>query len=359
MSLNGYIMSREREIARVENGLITDFDAQRLPLYLLKTKDLTGWLESRAIDSHRTNSRLLKKALRISAADDLATVLRVHAATITDTYWFREEGSDISYDEVRFSENLFDKLALRGDPNSFNQPYSRTPELTNTGSFEKCWSRKDGHWQMLKSGNDLENFSELFVCVFGRRMGLEMASYEWDGSYVCSEDFTNGSSVNFEPVAGIMLDNEDYADNFHALWTLNKKAAEQYVGMVWLDAICFNMDRHTQNYGVLRDVETGEILSLAPLFDHNIALIARGYPKVERTNDMLIQLFVEFLNDVPEAKRIFEEFPLPELTEQLVMECIEAVPIQVDSEAVCQFILNGEQRINELLEPEQGLSQTL
>lgn len=265
MSLNGFVMSRDREIARVENGLIKEFDTQRLPLYLLKTKDLIGWLESRAIDSRRANSRLLKKALRISPKDALTTVLKVQGAMVIDSYWFREEGSDITYDEVRFSENLFDKLALRGDPNSFNQPYSRTPELTNIGSFEKCWRRKDGHWQMLKSGNDLENFSELFIYIFGKRMGFEMASYELEDGYVRSEDFTNGASVNFEPAAGIVLDNEDYTDNFNALLPLSEKAARQYVGMVWLDAVCFNMDRHTQNYGVLRDVETGEILSLAPL----------------------------------------------------------------------------------------------
>ena len=39
------------------------------------------------------------------------------------------------------------------------------------------------------------------------------------------------------------------------------------------------MDRHTQNFGFLRDIDTGEIISLAPNFDNNVALISRGYPK--------------------------------------------------------------------------------
>lgn len=352
MGLNGALMSQDSPIAQVRDGLITDFDSRRIPLYLLKTRDLSGWLESRAIDSHRTNSRLLKKALRLSASDDLEAVLRVHGATITDTYWFRPEGETVCYDEVKFSENLFDKLALQGDPDSFNQlPLdSRTPELTNTGSFEKCWRIQDGRWYMLKSGNEAERFSELFICAFGKKLGLDMAEYEAEGDYIRSWDFTKGASVNYEPAWGIVLDNEDYAFNFHALRQLSEKAASQYVGMVYLDALCFNMDRHTQNYGVLREVESGRVISLAPLFDHNIALISRGYPKLDRTHDRLIQWFVEFLRQEPEARTLFEALPLPQIDEELILECINQAPIQADSGFVCRFILNGERQIRTNLE---------
>jgi len=348
-------MSRDFQIAQVQNGLITDYDPQRLPLYLLKTRDLTGWLESRAIDSHRTNSRLLKKALRLAASDDLEAVLHVHAATITDTYWFCPEGEDLTYDRIKFSENLYDKLALQGDPDSFNLSTtdSRTPELTNIGSFEKCWRKQAGYWYMLKSGSEPELFSELFICAFGKRLGFDMAEYELDGGYIRSVDFTQGAAVNFEPAFGIVLDNEEYGYNFRELEKISEKAARQYVGMVYLDALCFNMDRHTQNYGVLRDVESGKVISLAPLFDHNIALIARGYPKLDRTRDKLIQWFVEFLKEEPEARQIFEDFPLPRIDESLIMECIRQVPIQADGDFVCRFIQNGERRIRELLEMDQ------
>lgn len=44
--------------------------------------------------------------------------------------------------------------------------------------------------------------------------------------------------------------------------------------MVLLDALVFNTDRHPYNFGVLRDQTTGEPLSLAPIFDHNLSLSA-------------------------------------------------------------------------------------
>ena len=363
MRLNGILMSKNRPIARIEDGIITERDPQRLPLYLLKTGDVTGWLESRAIDSHRTNSRLLKKALRLSASDDMEAVLRVHGATITDTYWLQAEGETLSYEQIRFTENLFDQLALRGDPDSFNllSPDSRTPELTNTGSFEKCWRQQDGSWYMLKSGNELERFSELFICAFGKRLGLDMAEYEADGDYIRSKDFTQNASVNYEPASGIVLDNEEYAFNFRELGKFSERAAQQYVGMVYLDSLCFNMDRHTQNYGILRDVESGRVISLAPLFDHNIALIARGYPRLDRTHDRLIEWFVDFLKEEAEARRIFEGLAQLQIGEDLIMECIRQVPVQVDSRFVCQFIQNGEQQIRKQLEMGQMQSweQTL
>ena len=160
-NLNGYIMSGDKIIATVENSIIMSYDEKLFPFYLKKTKDVEQWIRERSIDSNRINSRLLKKALRISSYDELKTALSVNAATVTDTYWFKEKNSSLTFDDIRFRENLFDNLALRGDPNGFSLKPSRTPELTNTGSFEKCWRLIDGKWWLYKSGNELEYFSEL------------------------------------------------------------------------------------------------------------------------------------------------------------------------------------------------------
>ena len=66
--------------------------------------------------------------------------------------------------------------------------------------------------------------------------------------------------------------------------------------MLFLDTICANPDRHTFNFGILRDIDTGDVLGLAPNFDNNMALISRGYPKnIKRKNDILLSLFNELL----------------------------------------------------------------
>ncbi len=74
-----------------------------MPLYLRDRDDILGWLEERAIDRRRTNSRILKKVLRLSDSSDLAAVLHSRGAAITDDDWFKGESEpDLTWREVRF-----------------------------------------------------------------------------------------------------------------------------------------------------------------------------------------------------------------------------------------------------------------
>lgn len=348
--VNGFLMSGDKVIAAIRGNELTERNEALLPLYLKRTGNLEGWLASRAIDKHRTNSRLLKKALRLKTSDDAETALAVNAATITDQFWVQPEGSELCWEDVRFKENFFDALALRGDPDSFSRKPSRTPELTNTGSFEKCWRLIDGAWWMYKSGNTLEYFSELFICRLGEKLGLDMAHYEMDGDYIRSVDFTHGAKINFEPMSALMGENEDYSDCFDAISALSPALAEQYLRIVWLDTICFNMDRHTENFGFLRNAETGELLSMAPNYDNNIALVARGYPvSAGRIGDGLIRFFREFLEQNLVARAMYQRMELPIITEQMIEDCFAEIPIEIDRAFVKDFILNGQRIVAELI----------
>ena len=352
-SITGALMSEDRVIATVKNGVITAADETLLPLYLKRTKNFEGWLASRAIDAHRTNSRLLKRALRLRTTDDVWTALAVNAATVTDRYWFRPEGSTAVYEDIRFKENYFAELALRGDPDSFSHRPSRTPELTNTGSFEKCWKLIDGEWWMYKSGNEREYFSELFICRLGEKLGLPTAHYEMDGQYIRSKDFTAGATVNFEPMRALVDDDEDYETCFSVLLGISPKIAEQYLRLLWMDSVCYNMDRHTENFGLLREVKTGKILSLAPNYDNNIALIANGYPSdVHRTHDGLIGFLKAFICDCEKAHEMYRRMKLPTITESIIDECLDEIPIEVDRDYIRTFILSGQEKVRELIDGE-------
>lgn len=349
-NITGTLMSEDRVIAHIKNGVITDADDILLPLYLKRTKNIEGWLASRAIDSHRTNSRLLKRALRLRTTDDVQTALAVNAATVTDRYWFRPEGSAAVYEDIRFKENYFSELALRGDPDSFSNRPSRTPELTNTGSFEKCWKLINGEWWMYKSGNEKEYFSELFICRLGEKLGLPMAHYELDGEYIRSKDFTNGAEVNFEPMRSLADDDEDYENCFNILIGISPDIAGQYLLLLWMDTVCYNMDRHTENFGLLRDVKTGKVISLAPNYDNNIALIAKGYPTdVGREHDGLIGFLKTFIQSSEEAHEMYRQMKLPEITERIIDECMDEIPIKADREYIRSFILCGQEKVREII----------
>ena len=334
LSITGELMSEDKVIATVKNGEITDCNETLLPLYLKRTKNLEGWLASRAIDTHRTNSRLLKKALRLRTADDAQIALAVNAATVTDRYWFRPEESTASYEDIRFKENYFDSLALRG-------------------SYEKCWRLIDGAWWMYKSGTPNEYFSELFISRLGEKLGFDMVHYELDDGYIRSKNFTDGTSYNFEPMSSLVGENDDYSVCFDEIYAISPQLAEKYLEIIWLDSVCYNMDRHTENFGFLRDAYSGEIISMAPNYDNNIALISRGYPNsTDREHDGIIGFFRDFVESNPTAKSMLQKMELPEITEEMIDECFTEIPIEADYDFVKAFILNGQSVVRKIISEE-------
>ena len=333
------VMSGDTVTAEWQDNKLTVLNNELLPLFLSRFSNVEMWLQTRAIDSHRANSRLLKKALRLTERDDISSVIHVNGATITDNYWVKPFGSPLKYEDVKFSDDYFSSLALKGDYNSFNRAVNskrtKTPELTNTGSFEKCWKLRGGKWWMFKKANHGELFSELFVSVFGASLGMNTAVYERGDGYIKTADFTDNASVNFEPASSFMGDNEDYEDVINALKTLCPDAVPDYIRMIFLDTVTANPDRHTNNFGLLRDTKTGKLLSLAPNFDNNMALISRGYPSKPKASDLLITLFNEVIAAHPE----YREF-LPPIQEKTVRECIEKLHMKVKTEVIVQMIMN-------------------
>jgi len=343
------LLSRDTPIAMIKNSIAEPIIPERLPLYFRYFSDAKAWLESRAVDDHRTNSRLLKKALRLGNRDDLTSVLAVNAATITDNYWVRPLGDDsLCYSDVRFKMNLFDQLALCGSVHSFDQPPSRTPELTNIGSFEKCWRLENDQWWMYKSGKQEELFSEMLAFRVGKLLGLPMAEYEPAGSYIKSRDFTENACVDFEPAAGIIGSAFNYIKIYKALKAISVEIAEMYVRMCYYDGLILNMDRHEYNFGALRDCSTGELLGFAPFFDHNIALVSRGYP-IGEPKDMLITDFAELLRFIGKplyVKKLVEDEVLAE-SQRIPFELPSTASVSAPKEFTAKYILRREKALNE------------
>lgn len=72
--------------------------------------------------------------------------------------------------------------------------------------------------------------------------------------------------------------------------------------MFAVDYLIQNTDRHDQNYGFLMDNNTGKLVSVAPLFDHNQSLIADWMGK-DVTNT-LSQMFSDGSTIAEVAKRM-------------------------------------------------------
>ena len=208
-------------------------------------------------------------------------------------------------------------------------------------------------WWMYKSGNQNEYFSELFICRLGEKLGFDMAHYEMDDGYIRSKNFTDGTSYNFEPMSSLVGEDDDYSVCFDAIYAISPGLSEQYLKIIWLDSLCYNMDRHTENFGFLRDVYTGEIISMAPNYDNNIALISRGYPNsTNREHDGIIRFFRDFIQSNPTANAMLKSIELPEITEEMLDECLDEIPFEADRDFIKSFILNGQSVLRDILSEE-------
>ncbi|KAF5060198.1 hypothetical protein DSECCO2_328220 [anaerobic digester metagenome] len=325
---------------------ITVIDSARCPLYLKRNDDFFGWLENRAIDRHRTNSRILKRVLRLSEKNDQATALHFNAATITDNFWVREKGSTLRYFDVRFQNNLFDNVALNGSTSGFLLNPSRTPELTNTGSYEKCWKRIDGHWKMIKRESLAAIFSEVFIYHLGVELGFPMATYRrYDRDTVQSEDFTGDGKYNLQTARALI--SEDYESDFpyncEVFKRLSPEILKQYLAILFMDALCMNYDRHIDNYGILTDPKSGAVVSMAPNFDNNLALLTNDLTKWEPV--------MGFLRDYQD---LFSEYPAPAIS----MEQLSAAVGSAYSVAAAEFTADELRSLHSKAEIEQFILQS-
>ena len=110
------------------------------------------------------------------------------------------------------------------------------------------------------------------------------------------------------------------------LLEINENIAKDYLKMIYLDTLCFNMDRHNQNYGLLKDSESGKIIKLAPNFDNNIALILNDkYPEVDSGVSFLRNLFNDFLLSNKYAKKMFKELNIKKLNKEEIKNILDGI----------------------------------
>lgn len=283
------IMHIDSVIAIADDERITEIIVPALcPACFVIGMPLSRWLDDRMVDTHRSHSRRLFKALRMRSNADIAELIEVgHGISITDNWWIQRADENLDYQTLKqYNEELAD-IALLGASDSQKGDTSGYRELGTVGSFEKAWRFINGTWYMFKQGNTQELISEYYAYLFLKAMGVYVAEYQIQRTIsdatglesVCifTMDFTENAAFDFEPFCNYYGDREEPA---FILAKLPESLHQAYVMMLFYDALLFNGDRHNQNVGFLRSSETGEILGLAPYFDFNLSLAAVGIPRI-------------------------------------------------------------------------------
>ena len=248
---------------------------------------IAEWLERRNCAKHKVHLRRWLKDWQIDTVKGFIDI--THALGLNDTLWVCPAGSGLIWNNVSLYSNDFnDVVAHTAFSKGLNglKLSSTSPEFTSEGSFAKCWVKlNDGNIMLYKKGSEgfansgLEPYSEFYssqisslLCRSSIRYDLQM----FKSCLVSSCRMFTTESEGFIPAYKYFDANKHYTmqEIFSFIHSLGM--ADDFRNMIVLDAVILNTDRHLGNFGFIVDNDTFTIKRFAPVFDHNMALLARA-----------------------------------------------------------------------------------
>ena len=252
---------------------------------------LNDWYQSRNIPKERHDLDLLLARLNVYSITQLLD--KAFGLSLSDQYWIKPFDTNIEYKSINFFENDFEYIDFT-DATFSNSISSNieinlsSPNNTTIGRLKKTWIIENGKRYLIKGGykNEvMQPFNEVLATMICERLGFKHIPYTIDivKDKVVSkcECFIN---KNTELVSAyqILHNNCDldkaYQTYINILESNNiSNAREEIENMFILDFLILNEDRHLNNFGIIRNVETLNWIETAPIFDNGQSLNILDY----------------------------------------------------------------------------------
>ena len=275
---------------------------QHLPVGVLIKKGvpdraaLNEWWIDRSIPASRSGVRKALEMMNLPNTKVLLT--RCFGLSLSDQYWIKPQSRDISWESVNFFDHDFSEDigdVLWGKPLDKDDFDYHSPDNTSDGCLKKRWKIIDGKRCLLKSGSApflQQPFNEVIASVVMDRLNIPhipyMVVFDDDGEpYSICEDFVTRDTelVSAWRVMQTMKKDNSTSVYQHYLNCCEMLGVKDIVHamdqMIVVDYIIANEDRHQNNFGLVRDANTLEWLSPAPVFDSGSSL---GYDKLSGKN---------------------------------------------------------------------------
>ena len=248
---------------------------------------LNDWWTGRSIPASRDKieAALCVLDLRTPAA----LIIKCYGLSLSDQYWVKPAGSDLTWNIVNFFENDFSKdigeILFGYKPEDLSVVNMSSPDNTMDGWLCKKWVVKNGKRVLIKGGSGVfeqEPFNEVIAASVMRRLGIPHVPYElvFDSgkAYSLCENFVTAETELIPAWRVVQTSKRLNSDSelSHLLRCCDglgiPDVTEAIDKMLTLDYIIANEDRHYNNFGFLRNADTLEWLGLAPIFDSGTSL---------------------------------------------------------------------------------------
>lgn len=265
---------------------------EHLPLGV-KTKDgmnrktMDDWWTGRSIPTSRSGLDAALQSIGISSPSLLLE--KCYGLSLSDQYWISPKDSHLHWENVNFFQNDFShdmgEILFGHEPANPGHVDLMSPDNTSDGWLRKKWIIADGKRYLMKGGSGVyqqEPFNEVIASAIMRRLGVDHVAYTLTTSdnkpYSLCQTFVT-SDIELIPAWQVIQtqkrpNNRSFWDHLSACCEkLGVPDIKDALGrMLTVDYIIANEDRHWNNFGFVRDVDTLAYLDLAPVYDSGTSL---------------------------------------------------------------------------------------
>ena len=257
--------------------------------------NLRTWWYNRAVPRSRSDIRYLLAKEKVQTTQSL--LLNSLGLSMTDAFWVCPEGHDIRWEDVSFQLNMLEGKGVdlvRG--RSSSELYGNlTPMASTGGELEKTWRVINGQPELLKGNVSgyyfQQSLNEVLATMIHKAQGYEsFVPYRLvrfkDGSVGCASPCFTDEHTELIPAwelfhkydgrasEGSLLD--AYAEYAEKDGYDRTRIRNHLDYMLTVDFIMSNTDRHSNNYGLLRNSDTLEPIGPAPIFDTGNSMFHLG-----------------------------------------------------------------------------------
>ncbi len=249
------------------------------------------WWKDRAIPETRHGAKTALQQLGYSSTG--SALVNNLALSLSDCYWIRPRGEDISWADVNLFANdfvdTFGELTINRDHIIDLRKETRFNCATSQGELQKKWCiAGDGRRYMIKGNygdSYQQSINEVFASKLHEQQGFELYTQytltrvsvdgNIDGLGCLSYDFC---SEEIECIsAWELLQTIKYRQNESFYYPLmqacislgmtEKEFTDFMDYQIMTDFLISNTDRHMNNIAVMRNPDTLELLGFAPVYD--------------------------------------------------------------------------------------------
>lgn len=254
-------------------------------------KMFNKWWKNRQIPASRNGLKEVLYKSNIYDKDNFDLLdTKAYCLSLSDQYWVKRTNEDILWEDINFFDNEFSedigKILFDGGetPVTLNL---NTPDMTSNGNYEKRWKIINGDRYLVKAGGKMINqepFNEVIATRLYERVLNDDEYVKYDIVYdneravsICKNFITpNTELIPAWKINEYFEFNEDETKYEHYVRCLNElnipNANLLLDKMIICDFILANKDRHFNNFGVIRNIETLEFEKVAPIYDNGCSL---------------------------------------------------------------------------------------